>query len=258
MKIALAQMDILWESKKENYKKAEVFIKRASKEACNIIVFPEMFNTGFSMSISSIAEDMNGETASLLSELAKKYAINLIAGFSVKSPDKGKGRNLAVAYDRKGSLIMTFTKLHSFTFAREDKYYVSGEETVVFNIEGMSSSLFICYDLRFPEIFRSIAKRVQVVFIIANWPSSRKEHWETLLKARAIENQCFVIGVNRAGTDGKGLHYSGASHIFDPSGDDICSGSEEEELLICEFDPLEVREVRSKFPFLHDIKLSSN
>jgi predicted amidohydrolase len=255
MKIALVQLDIEWESKKTNFDNAEVFIKRASKRGCDIVVFPEMFNTGFSMNISAIAEDEHGETASVLSKTAKQYDINLIAGYAVKGIDGGRGRNIAVVYNRKGELIAKFAKLHPFTFAKEDQYYNAGNNTVIFNIEGMSASIFICYDLRFPEVFRKVANEVQAIFVIANWPSSRREHWETLLKARAIENQCFLIGVNRTGKDGNGIYYSGASNIFDPSGNKICSGSDTEELLVSEFDPSEAIELRLKFPFLNDMHL---
>jgi predicted amidohydrolase len=187
--------------------------------------------------------------------LARQYKINLIAGFSAKSPDNEKAENIAVVYDRKGELIARYTKLHPFSFAKEDQYYIAGNNTVLFNIDGMPASVFICYDLRFPEVFRSVAKEVQAIFVIANWPAARKEHWETLLKARAIENQCFVIGVNRTGKDGNGLCYSGDSCIFDPSGNKICSGGENDEFLIGEFNPHDVIETRSKFPFLEDMRL---
>jgi len=258
MRIALVQLDIKWESKKTNLKRAEAFTKRAFEESCDVIVFPEMFSTGFSMNIYAIAEDENGETASLLSKIARKYNINIIAGFVAKSINKTKGKNIAVVYDRKGNLISKFTKLHPFSLSLEEKYYLPGNNTVIFNIDGMSSSIFICYDLRFPEVFRAVSKDVQAIFVIANWPASRIKHWETLLKARAIENQCFVIGVNRIGKDGNGIYYPGASHIFDPSGIDICSGNEKDEFLIGEFDPFYVFKIREKFPFLKDMKRTKN
>jgi len=254
MKIALIQLNIAWESRKINYEKAESFTKKAAGQNCDIIVFPEMFNTGFSMNLSIIADEGIGETTSVLSELSKKYNINLIAGFPIKAPVEEKGRNMAVIYDRKGMLIATYTKMHLFSPAGEDKYYIAGNYTVVFSIDGMPASIFICCDLRFPEIFRSVAEDVQAIFVIANWPAERKGHWETLLKARAIENQCFIIGVNRIGIDGNGINYPGASHIIDPSGNDICSGSEIDEFLVCEFNPSEVGNIRSKFPFLKDKK----
>ena len=253
MKIALVQLDIEWESKKANLESAQVFVEKAAHEKCDIVVFPEMFNTGFSMNVPTIAEDEDGETASFLSETSKKYAINLIAGFSARSLTGERGRNLAVAYNRKGGLIARYAKLHPFSYAKEDQYYIAGNNTVVFNIDGMPASIFICYDLRFPEVFRSIAKEVQAIFVIANWPAVRKDHWETLLKARAIENQCFVIGVNRTGKDGNGIYYSGDSRIFDPSGHKICSGGEMDEFVTGEINPRDVIEARSGFPFLKDM-----
>lgn len=255
MRIALIQLDIAWESKKTNYEKAEFFAKRASEEKCNVIVFPEMFNTGFSMNVTTIAEDENGETNFVLSEIAKKYSIYVIAGFPIKRQNEDKARNIANVYNTKGICIATYTKIHPFSFADEHKYYIAGDDPVVFDIDKIPSSIFICYDLRFPEIFRKVAKNVHVIFVIANWPTSRKDHWEALLKARAIENQCFVISVNRIGTDGNGIHYPGASHIFDPLGNDILCGNDKEEFLLGEINPSKVLEIRSNFPFLKDMRI---
>lgn len=145
-------------------------------------------------------------------------------------------------------------KIHPFSFSGEDKYYIAGINPVIFNIDDSPCSVFICYDLRFPEIFKKVAKNVQAIFVIANWPASRKEHWETLLKARAIENQCFVIGVNRIGVDGNGITYHGASNIFDPSGNNILCGNDKDEFLTGEINLKDAAEVRSKFPFLKDMK----
>jgi len=247
-------MDTAWESKKANYAKAENFFRKAARKSCDIIVFPEMFITGFSMNISAIAENERGETSQVLSELAKKYGLNVIAGFAAKKPGRKKLRNLAVAFDRKGSVIATYAKMHPFSFAKENKYFSSGNTRVIFHIEGIPASFFICYDLRFPEIFRDIARGVQAIFVLANWPDSRREHWETLLKARAIENQCFVIGVNRTGKDGNGIRYPGASHVYDPMGNDICFGGPKEQFIACEIDPETVTKVRSRFPFLEDMR----
>jgi len=254
MKIALIQMDIAWESKKANYARAETFFKKAARESCDIIVFPEMFNTGFSMNISAVTEDEGGETSQVLSELAKKYGLNVIAGFAARKPGRKKLRNLAVAFDKKGSVIASYAKMHPFSLAKEDKYFSSGNTRVIFHIEEMTASVCIYYDLRFPEIFRDIAKSVQAIFVLANWPGSRKDHWETLLKARAIENQCFVIGVNRTGKDGNGIRYAGASHVYSPLGKDICAGGPGEQFIACEIDPETVTKVRSRFPFLEDMR----
>ena len=256
MKVAMVQMDIAWESKEANFAKAREFAKRASEEKCDIVVFPEMFATGFSMNVTALAEEENGETSLLLSGLAREYGLNLIAGLAMKRADESKGRNSALAYDRSGRLLANYSKQYPFTFAEEDRYYAAGTDTVLFSVDDMPSSIFICYDLRFPEVFRSVARDVQAVFVIANWPFSRIDHWETLLRARAIENQCFVIGVNRTGRDGNGIIYPGASHIYDPLGKDLCPVRVRDEFLTAEFDPKEVMKVREDFPFLNDMRLS--
>jgi predicted amidohydrolase len=250
MKIALIQLDIRWEDKKTNCLNAERLLGNAAELGSDIAVLPEMFNTGFSMEVASIAEDEDGETARFLSGTARKYGINLVAGFPARSSVGEKGRNVAHAYDREGVLLATYTKIHPFSFSGEDRFYEAGRDTVTFNLDGMACSVFICYDLRFPEVFRNVS--AEAVFVIANWPSERIEHWNTLLKARAIENQCFVIGVNRTGKGGNGLYYPGSSRVFGPTGLEVCSGGETDELLVCEIDPGKVGRVRAEFPFLKD------
>jgi omega-amidase len=250
MKIGLVQMDIVWESKKDNVRRAEQYVEQAARNGCDILVFPEMFNTGFSMNVAVTCEPSNGETSEALSRMAGRYGVNLIAGYAVNGKNKGKGRNQSAVFDRAGKQVGTFVKRHSFAFADEDRFYDAGETSMTFEVEGMPSSLFICFDLRFPEVFREVAGRVKTIFVLANWPSKRVEHWEVLLRARAIENQAFVIGVNRTGTDGNGIDYPGKSKVFGPMGNEICSGSAKEELVIGEIVPEEVDEVRKTFPFL--------
>ncbi|MFN3739857.1 MAG: carbon-nitrogen family hydrolase [Thermodesulfovibrionales bacterium] len=251
MKLALIQMDIAWQNKDKNHQRALDFIKRASGHGCELIVFPEMFTTGFSMDISKI--DDGSETDSLLSEAAKQYDLYIIAGLSVKE-DK-IARNIARVYNRTGKIIAQYTKIHPFSYLQEDRYFIAGSETVIFDIKEIPSTVFICYDLRFPEIFRKVAKDVHLIFVIANWPSSRIEHWKTLLRARAIENQCFVIGVNRTGKDGNGISYPGYSCIYDPSGEMLLAGDERKEFLVAEIEPSEVLRIRTEFPFLKDMRL---
>ncbi|MBF0506410.1 MAG: carbon-nitrogen family hydrolase [Nitrospirae bacterium] len=250
MKLALIQLDSAWEMKKINLERAAFFAGKSALENCDVVVFPELFTTGFSMNIPVIAEEGFGETASYLSALARQNSINLIAGFAMKAPGEGRARNMAVIYDRKGRPTATYTKMHSFPLVQENEFFIEGTGAAVFDIDTMPSSVFICYDLRFPELFRDVAGRVQAMFVIANWPSERKEHWEILLKARAIENQCFVIGVNRTGIDGNGIAYSGASRIFDPLGNVICAADDTEEFVTAEFNPAETDLTRSAFPFL--------
>jgi predicted amidohydrolase len=257
MKIALLQLDIIWEAKDINIEKAELYIKKASDNCCDVAVLPEMFNTGFSMNISKIAEDEEGTTHKRLSELAKKYHINIIAGYSIKKEHEDKGRNIAAFYNRKGIKIAEYSKIHPFSYADEDKKYNSGKNPILFEIEGIPASVFICYDLRFPEIFRTVSDKVYLIFVIANWPASRIQHWDILLKARAIENQCFIIGVNRIGFDGNRIYYNGHSQIISPWGDAIVMADETAEYIDSEIDIDLVKEIREKYPFLKD-KKSSN
>ncbi len=254
MKIGLIELNSEWELRQSNLERALSLIEKASLNGCDIAVLPEMFNTGFSMNIRRIGEELNGVTGTFLSETARRLGINIIAGFPVKDPEAKKGRNIAAVYDRNGKRIAEYTKIHPFTLLKEDLYYHAGSETVKFPIDGIPSSVFICFDLRFPEIFRRVARDVQMIFVLANWPSSRDDHWRTLLKARAIENQCFVIGVNRRGIDENNIHYVGGSKIFSPIGEEIELKQKAGELLIGTVEPGEVLDVRSRYPFLRDYK----
>ena len=129
-----------------------------------------------------------------------------------------------------------------------------GNEQVVFEVDGIKSSIFICYDLRFPELFRKVAKDINVIFVIANWPEVRQPHWESLLQARAIENQCFIVGVNRIGKDGNDLIYGGGSNVFSPLGENLSRGGKNQEYIVTDLDTAEVGAVRERFPFLQDMK----
>ncbi|GAQ94276.1 carbon-nitrogen hydrolase family protein [Thermodesulfovibrio aggregans] len=249
MKLALIQMNILWQKREENLKRADFFIKTAADEGCDVVVFPEMFDTGFFPPLSTIDEGL--VTDFFLSNAAKKYRINIIAGFAVKK--ENKARNIARVYNRSGSIIAEYTKINLFSFMNEDRFFIAGTEPVIFEIDALPASVFICYDLRFPEVFRKIAKDVVLIFVIANWPSSRIEHWKTLLQARAIENQCFMIGVNRTGKDSDGVNFSGSSCIYDPWGKPVLIG-DEEEFLLADIDLSQVERIRNEFPFMKDMK----
>ena len=255
MKVALLQMNSVWENPGENHSKASELIRSAAAQGCDVAVLPEMFPTGTSSNTAITAEPADSPTDAFLAATAKKHAINIIAGFALQglSADS-KARNIAAVYNRQGGREALYTKIHPFSPALENRTYEAGSAPVIFTLEGSSCGIFICYDLRFPEAFRSIAKKVQAIFVIANWPRARIEHWETLLKARAIENQCFVIGVNRTGFDGNGLYYPGCSQIIDPWGRVLCHGSEREPLVIEAFDPREADRYRAKYKFLNDMK----
>ncbi|MEJ2315100.1 MAG: carbon-nitrogen family hydrolase [Nitrospirota bacterium] len=253
MKAALLQMDIAWESKGENLAKAGELLRHAGKGGCDVAVLPEMFSTGFSMGAAALAEAEDGNTAAFLSGIAEECSMNVIAGFAAKGGTRGS-RNVAHAYGRDGRLLASYTKMHPFCIAGEHEHFEAGAGPVVFELDGVPSSVFICYDLRFPEALRRVAREALLVFVIANWPSSRAGHWNALLRARAIENQCFVAGVNRTGSDGNQLEYSGGSAVYGPLGEDVCSAGQGEELLLCEFDPSYAKTVRKQYPFLKDMR----
>ncbi len=252
MKIASIQLDIVWENQAENLRRAEKFIEKAKVDDCDVVVFPEMFNSGFSMNADVVAESIDGTTGQMLSQLANKHQINILAGITEKN---GKEfRNIAIMFDRKGMLKAKYIKNYPYSNAGEDKYYIAGNKPEIFEIDGIKSSVFICYDLRFPELFRKVAKQVELVFVIASWPEIRQDHWQTLLKARAIENQCFVVGVNRIGTDGNQLSYIGGSQVYDPMGVNISTAGKNVEYIITTINLSEVNRVRTTLPFLNDIK----
>ena len=255
MKTALLQLNSIWESPQQNYDRAAELISIAAAQGSDIAVLPEMFPTGTSSNTELTAESANGPTEAFLAEAARKHSLNILAGFALRGNARGdKARNIAAVYNRNGERVALYTKLHPFSPALEHQQYEAGAAPVVFMLEGTACGIFICYDLRFPEAFRCIAKSVQAIFIIANWPRSRVEHWEVLLRARAIENQCYIIGVNRTGYDGNGLYYSGCSQIIDPWGNILCHGSDREPVVIGEFDPQEANRFRAKYKFLQDMK----
>lgn len=254
MKIALAQIRIFWENPEKNLARAETLIQQSARKGCDLIVFPEMFSTGFSMR-PGLAEKACRQTELALTAAAKAYGINIIAGYALTGAGSSAPVNAAVVFDRSGSVIGRYAKMHPFTLAGEERIFRPGRSTVVFELEGLTASVFICYDLRFPEVFRAVAREADAIFVIANWPESRKAHWKTLLKARAIENQCYLIGVNRTGTDGNRIAYPGLSTIIGPEGSTVRAAGDRESLVVGTIDRAKVADVRGRYPFLRDMRL---
>lgn len=254
MKIGLIQYNPEWENKLANQEKIRILLD-SNLTKLDFLIFPEMTLTGYTMN-TKLGEPFNlneSQTLKFFSQLSHKYSVISIGGFIERENDKFF--NTLFVIDRSGKIISRYRKIHLFSFAGEEKFYESGKEPVVVEIDNIKMGLSICYDLRFPELFRYYAKeKVELIVNIANWPDSRIDHFVHLLKARAIENQCFMIGVNRVGY-GKKDYYDGRSSIFDPLGNELASIVNEESLVVAEIDLLKVKEVRSKFPFLNDIKL---
>ncbi|RPI69860.1 MAG: carbon-nitrogen family hydrolase [Ignavibacteriales bacterium] len=252
MKIILFQYNPSWEDKQANEQKILSLLEKHKPEG-DLLIFPEMTLTGFSMKPEKLAEKREGDSFLFFSEIAKKYYIDIFAGLIEK--DGNEFFNTLLHINSSGVLIKSYRKIHPFSFSEEDKYYSGGEIPIITNINNWKIGLSICYDLRFPELFRQYAKgKVDLIVNIANWPVSRIEHWRTLLKARAIENQCYIAGVNRVGDDPK-LNYNGFTSLFDPMGKEIISVENEEKLISADLEKNKIDEVRTKLPFLNDIRL---
>ncbi len=255
MLIGIGQIDIAWEDPSSNRETAERMAKLAAQRNCDVLVLPELFTSGFSMSTAKFAEAMDGPTCALLAATARRSNLAILAGLAIQDNEEQAVTNSAVFFTRDGRSAARFDKLHSFSPSGENRHYKRGGIPVTFDIDGTRASILICYDLRFPEAFRTVTPDVSIFFVIANWPSARTAHWEALLKARAIENQAFVIGVNRVGEDDNGIAYNGCSLAFNPWGEELARGGIKEELLLVDVDPAEVGTIRRRYPFLGDRRL---
>ena len=251
MRLACCQIDIAWESKHANFATVHRWVAQSSLPKNTLLVLPEMFATGFSMNVAAIAEDAGGETEQFILSLAREFEIYVLGGLIARGKN-GMGRNEAIVAAPGGKFVTRYCKMHPFTLAGESRHYERGESGVSFDWRGATVAPFICYDLRFPEIFRTGVRRGAEIFtVIANWPLPRDEHWVALLKARAIENQCYVAGVNRCGTDPK-YTYPGRSLIVGPHGEVLASAGGEECMITADVDMPALRRYREDFPVLRD------
>jgi len=248
MIIGIAQMDIIWEESNENIKKVEDFVKKASENKVDLILFPEMTLTGFTMNVHKLFL-LEEEIISWIKKVAINNNINIGLGFAVRVDEKGNNKYVFVS--NEGVVLAKYTKLHPFSYGGENDKYYKGKEICICKINEFKISPFICYDLRFPEIFQIASKEAQIITVAASWPKAREEHWITLLKARAIENQCYVIGINRVGV-GDGLAYNGASIFVNPNGEILNEVNSKEMLIIKDLEIEKVREVKSKFDIKKD------
>ncbi len=248
MKVAGLQLDLAWEDPSENFVRAEEKAKRAASDGARLIVLPEMFATGFTMNAAKVAVHAD-ETLRFMAALAKSTGAWILGGFV--EPHEPRPLNACVLFDPCGAELLRYHKIHPFTLAREERHYCAGEMIHGETVEGVRITPFICYDLRFPEIFRAAADDTDLFVVIANWPEKRRDAWKTLLRARAIEAQCFVLGVNRVGFGG-GLPHQGDSALLDPFGNALAEAEGEPAIVAGEVDASEVAEMRSKFTFLVD------
>lgn len=252
MKIGLAQMNISWEDQVANKATCLSFMKQAKESGISLLVFPEMTLTGFTMNVKALG-DTNNETLHWFKQQSRAFNLNIAFGYPAFISNKGENHMSIVSSE--GEEIANYTKIHPFSHGTESRYYRGGSSIVFAKLCGFTVSPLICYDLRFPELFQIASRKAQLILVIANWPQERREHWITLLKARAIENQCYIAGVNRVGTD-ISLSYSGDSMIIDPLGNVLIQESKTQKLLEADISLDTVEKVRDSFKLKADRKES--
>jgi predicted amidohydrolase len=254
MKLMAIQIPIAWEDKPANFQTARRLIAQAGPDPDSLLVLPEMFATGFSMNTQAIAEDYGGPTEQFLSGLAVGFRCWVLAGAAMRGQDE-RVRNKALAFSPDGQLAGYYAKRRPFTPGGEGNHHAPGEKPALFRWLNCNVSPLVCYDLRFPELFREAAAlwKPELFAVIANWPDKRIHHWIRLLQARAVENQAYVLGVNRIGTDPY-YNYPGRSLIIDPQGEILADAGEAEGAISAELDLELLRKYRQGLPFLEDLR----
>lgn len=246
--IALIQTDLIWEQPKANRDKIHALVTSIS-DAIDVVVLPEMFTTGFTMNASKYAETMSGESVSWMIQLAAEKQAAVMGSLIIS--EDNKYYNQLVFVSPNGDL-KTYKKRHTFTLAGEDEVYTAGTERTIVDYKGWAFCPLVCYDLRFP-VWARYQNDYDVLFFVANWPNSRIVAWDVLLQARAIENMCYCIGVNRVGVDEKGHEYSGHSAAYNALGETISEFNENEiGYRILTLNKADVLKTRQKFKFLND------
>ena len=256
--ITTIQSNLVWENKAANLLMLEQKIKDM-EERTEILVLPEMFSTGFSMNAAALAEDMNGETVKWMKRISAEQKIILTGSLIIKEDNNYFNRLIWMLPNGEYGV---YDKRHLFGFGKETEHYKAGNKRLIASVKGWKINVQICYDLRFPVWARQApfpseraggeAAEYDVLMYVANWPERRSHAWKTLLCARAIENQCYVVGVNRVGDDGNNIYHSGNSMIIDPLGQVLYHNADEEDIFTLTLDKEMLDEVRSKFPFLKD------
>jgi len=248
MKTTIIQPQTIWEDKRSNFEKIEKIISSFS-EASDIVVLPEMFSTGFTLSAEMLAEEFNGETLKWMSDLSSINQFAVCGSFIIRSAGNFYNRFTFVAPDKES---FYYDKRHLFSLGGENEVYTCGKSRKPINYKGVRFLPIVCYDLRFPVWCRNRGD-YDVLVCVASWPEVRREAWNNLLKARAIENQCYVVGVNRTGTDNTGLKHAGDSAVYDFIGRKIAKVDEYiEGSVTVDISMSELENFREKFPVWKD------
>lgn len=249
LKLTLIQSNLHWEDRAAN---RDMFAKKIMdlKEKTEVVILPEMFSTGFSNRPEVLAEKMNGTTVQWMKKMAADKKIILTGSLIIQ--DEVKYYNRLIWMLPNGEFGF-YDKRHLFGFAKEDEHYTAGTKRMIASVKGWKVNLMVCYDLRFPVWSRQTSSgEYDLLIYVANWPEKRIVAWKTLLQARAIENQCYVVGVNRVGDDGNDIHYSGESMVIDPLGEILYQKSDDEDVFTCTLEKTKLDDARSRFPFLRD------
>lgn len=256
MNLCALQLDLAWEDKAANYRRIETFLAASPPEPDSLLVLPEMFSTGFSLNLTATLQTPAREDEAFLARLATRYQVTAM-GSLVAPFEETSARNEAVAFAPDGRLLARYAKIHPFSGAGETRVHQPGTAIVTFPWQGFTVAPLICYDLRFPELFRQATRAGADLFVVmALWPVKRLHHWVTLLQARAIENQAWVVGVNRIGAEPE-YHYAGRTLVVDPQGHIIADAADREQTLTAQLDLAAVQSWRKDFPALRDAGLAS-
>lgn len=242
--LSLFQTDIVWQSPQANLEILNRWMEKLPP-ITDLVILPEMFLTGFSMDVEAIAQPMSGLGVNWLRTTAVSKNTAIAGSLSISENDRFYNRMLVALPDEN---LHTYDKRHLFRMGEEHKYFSSGNESIIIDYKGWSIMPLVCYDLRFPVWSRNVDLKYDLLIYVANWPQARREAYLTLLRARAIENQCYVVGVNRIGTDGNGVKYAGESVVIDFKGRYMSELSSNEGMLNCSISLNELREFRKAFP----------
>jgi omega-amidase len=247
--ITLIQTNLHWEDKTANLQMLAEKINSISVPT-ELVVLPEMFSTGFSMQPEKLAETMDGETITWMKKMASTKNIILTGSIIIEEENKYYNRLIWMLPNGQYGY---YDKRHLFAFANEHEHYTAGKKRLIAQVKGWKINLQICYDLRFPVWARQQAPdEYDIILYVANWPERRSHPWKTLLTARAIENQCYAIGVNRVGNDGNNIYHSGNSMVVDPLGNELYHKADDEDIFTITLQKDTLQETRNKFPFLKD------
>lgn len=257
MRAHLVQFDISWEDRLGNFEAVERMLEGVDVKPDDLVLLPELFDSGFSLNVA-VTHDSNARTANFLADLAGRLQAYVLGGRTVLPAGAARAFNHMSVNGPDGHTLCEYAKIHPFSYGREPEAFAGGDKIVTFSWSGrLCVCPAVCYDLRFPELFRRGMLRGAEVFVIgANWPQARQAHWRALLIARAIENQAFVLGVNRCGRDPH-LSYAGGSIVVDPRGNVLGELGDAPGVLSVEIDPESVEAWRREFPAWRDVRLIS-